>query len=61
MKYTGFDIRPEQVEANEKQKQICDGNEYAPQWICKDSAKMSEVLGGAKCTIFLLVARPMQI
>ena len=46
MKYTGFDIRPEQVEANEKQKVICDGNEYAPQWICKDSAKMSEVLGG---------------
>ena len=45
MKYTGFDIRPEQVEANEKQKQICDGNEYAPQWICKDSSKMSEVLG----------------
>ena len=45
MKYTGFDIRPEQVEANEKQKQICDGNEYAPQWICKDSAKMSELLG----------------
>ena len=46
MKYTGFDIRPEQVEANEKQKVICDGNEYAPQWICKDSAKMGEVLGG---------------
>lgn len=45
MKYKGFDIRPEQVEANEKQKQICDGNEYAPQWICKDSLKMSEVLG----------------
>ena len=45
MKYTGFDIRSEQVEANEKQKQICDGNEYAPQWICKDSSKMSEVLG----------------
>lgn len=46
MKYTGFDIRPEQVEANEKQKVICDGNEYAPQWICKDSSKMGEVLGG---------------
>lgn len=61
MKYTGFDIRPEQVEANEKQKQICDGNEYAPQWICKDSAKMSEVLGGAICTTLYLAARPMRI
>lgn len=60
MKYTGFDIRPEQVEANEKQKVICDGNEYAPQWICKDSAKMGEVLG-AKCTILYLAAHPMQI
>lgn len=44
MEYTGFDIRPEQVEANEKQKHICDGNEYTPRWICKDSSKMNEVL-----------------
>lgn len=47
MHYTGFDIRQEQVEANEAQKYICNGNKYAPQWICKDSMKMNEVLGGA--------------
>lgn len=47
MDYTGFDIRPEQVEANEKQKHICEGNAHAPKWICKDSAKMDEALQGA--------------
>lgn len=44
MKYTGFDIRPEQIEANEKQRSICEGNEYSPSWIVHDSAKMNEVL-----------------
>ena len=58
MKYTGFDIRPEQVEANEKQKVICDGNEYAPQWICKDSAKMNEVLGGGEMYDFVFSCPP---
>lgn len=46
MDYTGFDIRPEQVEANEKQRHICDGNAHLPTWICKDSAKMNEILTG---------------
>lgn len=34
MEYTGFDIRPEQIAANEKQLYICEGNKYAPRWIC---------------------------
>ena len=58
MKYTGFDIRPEQVEANEKQKVFCDGNAYAPQWICKDSAKMNEVLGGGEMYDFVFSCPP---
>ena len=58
MKYTGFDIRPEQVETNEKQKVICDGNEYAPRWICKDSAKMNEVLGGGEMYDFVFSCPP---
>lgn len=44
MQYTGFDIRPEQIAANENQIHICDGNKYTPQWIAHDSAKMNEVL-----------------
>lgn len=48
MQYTGFDIRPEQVTANEAQLYICEGNKYAPQWICKDSLKMNEKLGGGR-------------
>lgn len=42
--YTGFDIRAEQIAANEKQRYICDGNNHTPQWICADSAKMNEIL-----------------
>ena len=44
MKYIGFDIRPEQIEANEKQKYICDGNKYQPVWMCCDSNKMDSKL-----------------
>ena len=44
MKYTGFDIRPEQIEANEKQKYLCDGNKYQPVWMCCDSNKMDSKL-----------------
>ena len=44
MNYTGFDIRSEQIEANEKQKYICNGNQYQPTWILCDSAKMDEKL-----------------
>ena len=44
MDYTGFDIRSEQIEANEKQKYICNGNQYQPAWILCDSAKMDEKL-----------------
>ena len=39
MNYTGFDIRPEQIEANEAQKYICDGNEHPPRWILCDSSR----------------------
>ena len=41
MNYTGFDIRPEQIEANEAQKYICDGNEHPPRWILCDSREMN--------------------
>lgn len=58
MKYTGFDIRPEQIEANEKQKHLCDGNEYSPQWICKDSARMNEVLGKSDMYDFIFSCPP---
>ena len=44
MKYTGFDIRPEQIEANEAQKYICDGNNYPPRWILCDSREMNTKL-----------------
>src|SRR5574344_1847024 len=37
LNYTGFDIRPEQIEANEAQKYICDGNSHPPRWILCDS------------------------
>lgn len=58
MEYTGFDIRPEQVEANEAQKHICDGNEHPPRWICKDSAKMGEALGGGEMFDFVFSCPP---
>ena len=41
MNYTGFDIRPEQIEANEAQKYICDGNNRPPRWILCDSREMN--------------------
>ena len=45
MNYTGFDIRPEQIEANEKQVGIVDSLDgIRPRWICSDSAKMDEHL-----------------
>ena len=44
MAYTGIDIRPEQVKANEMQLDICDGNEHTPLWICADSLKINEIL-----------------
>lgn len=44
MGYTGIDIRPEQVKANEMQLDICDGNEHTPLWICADSLKINEIL-----------------
>lgn len=44
MEYTGFDIRPEQIEANERQRHICDGNATQPVWIASDSAKMDDHL-----------------
>ena len=44
MAYTGIDIRPEQVDANKKQLDICDGNEHTPLWICADSLKINEIL-----------------
>ena len=44
MNYTGFDIRPEQIEANEAQKYICDGNEHAPRWFLGDSREMNTKL-----------------
>ena len=58
MEYTGFDIRPEQVEANEKQRHICDGNDYQPTWICKDSARMDEIMGGGIMFDFLFSCPP---
>ena len=44
MKYTGFDIRQEQIDANEKQKYLCNENKYKPVWICCDSNKMDTKL-----------------
>lgn len=43
--YTGFDIRPEQIESNEKQAHIAtDLGGILPKWVCSDSAKMNDVL-----------------
>ena len=44
MYYTGFDIRQEQVEANESQLHICKGKGKQPCWICSDSNEMDLVL-----------------
>jgi len=44
VEYTGFDIRPEQIAANEKQRYLCAGNKTEPRWIVSDSVKMDEHL-----------------
>lgn len=44
MKYTGFDIRQEQIDANNKQKEICKKENPLPVWICADSNTMEKHL-----------------
>lgn len=44
MKYTGFDIRQEQIDANNGQKEICKKENPLPVWICADSNTMNEHL-----------------
>ena len=58
MEYTGFDIRPEQIAANEKQLYICEGNRYAPRWICCDSLKMDTQLNESDRYDFLFSCPP---
>jgi hypothetical protein len=44
--YTGVDLRPEQVAANEKQRaEICVGCEFQPVWYCGDSAQLELGVG----------------
>lgn len=58
MDYTGFDIRPEQIAANERQRHICDGNEKTPRWICGDSARMDETLAESDTFDFVFSCPP---
>ena len=44
MKYTGFDIRQEQIDANNEQKAICKKENPLPVWICADSNTMEKHL-----------------
>ena len=44
MKYTGFDIRQEQIDANNEQKAICKKENPLPIWICADSNTMEKHL-----------------
>lgn len=44
MKYTGFDIRQEQIDANNEQKSICKKENPLPVWICADSNTMEKHL-----------------
>ena len=44
MKFTGFDIRQEQIDANNEQKEICKKENPLPVWICADSNTMNEHL-----------------
>lgn len=47
-KYTGIDLREEQIEANKAQISIAEDN--PPEWICGDSAQMDSLLApGYKC------------
>ena len=45
-KYTGIDIRPEQVESNREQAVAICKTENAPEWICGDSDKELENVQG---------------
>lgn len=58
MEYTGFDIRPEQIAANEKQLYICNGNKHTPRWICCDSLKMDTQLNESDHYDFLFSCPP---
>jgi len=55
MNYTGFDIRQEQIDANEKQRNVVDEQAgIQPQWFCHDSAKMDDVLPAEyKCDLMM--------
>lgn len=58
VEYTGFDIRPEQIEANEKQRYLCDGNKTQPKWIVSDSALMDEHLDPGEEFDFVMSCPP---
>lgn len=47
--YTGIDLRPEQVQANEQQREQIGGArdwEHKPSWLCGDSRNLSVLAGG---------------
>lgn len=46
-KYTGIDLREEQIIANRKQAvEICEDSPLMPQWICGDALNVPELAGG---------------
>nr|WP_226894907.1 ParB N-terminal domain-containing protein [Luteolibacter marinus] len=56
--YTGVDLRPEQVEANERQAAAFGAVEGSARWITGDSRNLPELVDGEECFDFMLSCPP---